>query len=93
MMKSIEKDSNAFGNFDIKYPKLRIKKNIKSIFELIWKEEILKYTKAETYITYKKYTKFEPYLHYVKNRKHRIVLTKLRLSDHNLEIKKAGENQ
>ena len=44
--------------------------------------------KLRTYAQFKHVIKFEPYLNMVKNIKHRIMLTKFRLSAHDLEIEK-----
>lgn len=43
-------------------------------------------TKADTFKSFKTRVKFEMYLEDVKNRKHRVAMTKLRTSDHNLMI-------
>ena len=48
--------------------------------------------KSRTYAQFKHVIKFEPYLNMVKNIKHRIMLTKFRLSAHDLEIEKGRYN-
>ena len=44
--------------------------------------------KLRTYALFKQVMKCEPYLRLVKNRKHRIMLSKFRLSSHDLEIER-----
>ena len=48
--------------------------------------------KLRTYAQFKHVIKFEPYLNMVKNIKHRIMLTKFRLSAHDVEIEKGRYN-
>ena len=50
-----------------------------------WKEKIAESNKADTYVKFKPDMKFESYL-YHNNRKERVMMTKLRLSDHKLMI-------
>ena len=48
--------------------------------------------KFRTYAQFKHLIKFEPYLNMVKNIRHRIMLTKFRVSAHDLEIEKGRYN-
>ena len=61
------------------------------IFQKQWKEKINQSTKADTYRQFKPEMKFENYL-YHKNRKWRVNMTKLRVSDHKLQIE-VGRHQ
>ena len=51
-----------------------------------WRTKVNACQKGETYRLIKDNIKYETYLHGVKNRKHRVAMTKLRVSDHNLMI-------
>ena len=44
--------------------------------------------KLRTYALYKQVIKYEPYLSLIKNTKNRIILSKFRLSSHDLEIER-----
>ena len=65
----------------------RLKENFKS--ELLNRLHLYgEGKKLRTYALFKQVVKCEPYLRPVKNRKHRIMLSKFRLSSHDLEIKR-----
>ena len=66
----------------------KTKKYVREEFDTKWKEYIKSYPKAFTYRTFKDRINMENYLTNITNRKHRVALTKLRLSDHNLMIEK-----
>jgi hypothetical protein len=55
------------------------------IFQKKWKEKLADSTKADSYALFKPDMKFESYL-YHNNRKERVMMTKLRLSDHKLMV-------
>ena len=59
---------------------------VKQICAERWKEKLRNCPKGATYQTFKDNIQFEKYLTCVRNRKHRVALTKLRTSDHNLMI-------
>ena len=50
--------------------------------------DMLKSSKADSYITHKHFPQFEVYFQEIKNNKHRRALTRLRLSSHQLMIEK-----
>ena len=68
--------------------KYKRKKHVKDALDRKWYNEILTYPKAEGYVCYKTNINFEFYLKVCKNRKERVMFTKLRLSDHCLQIEK-----
>ena len=70
--------------YDIPTNKLR--GIIHEIHQAKWMEGLNMSTKADTFKSFKTRVKFEMYLEDVKNRKHRVAMTKLRTSDHNLMI-------
>ena len=59
-----------------------------AFYNLVWKTEIAKLSKAESYLLYKGDIRLENYLFKIKNIKHRKALTRLRLSCHPLMIEK-----
>ena len=61
-------------------------------YEQIWKSELIKLSKAESYSLYKNSTKLEKYLILTKNQKHRKAISRFRLSCHPLMIEK-GRHQ
>jgi hypothetical protein len=76
--------SNPYENlFDISKEDQR--KFFYETFHDTWKTRIQQSTKADTYKQFKENMKFEPYLLH-KNRKERVTMTKLRCSDHKLQI-------
>ena len=62
------------------------------IFHDIWKSQLTESTKADTYVQFKPNMKVEPYL-YHSNRKERVMMTKLRISDHKLMIEVGRHNK
>ena len=61
------------------------------MFQNEWREKINQSTKADTYKKFKTEMKFEKYLNH-HNRKERVMMTKLRLSDHKLMIEEGRWN-
>ncbi len=61
---------------------------LKQNYHVFWNSYICDCSKALTYKTHKNRIFFEPYLQIITNRKYRRTLSKLRLSDHCLEIEK-----
>ena len=64
----------------------RIKDRLRTYYEKIWKDMLVKTNKSLVYCKHKSEFKMESYLTRVTNTSHRRALTKLRLSDHKLEI-------
>ena len=64
----------------------RIKDRLRTYYEKIWKDMLVKTNKSLVYREHKSEFKMESYLTQVTNISHRRALTKLRLSDHKLEI-------
>ena len=62
------------------------------IFHDTWKSRLAESTKADTYVRFKPNMKFEPYLLH-NNRKERVMMTKLRISDHKLMIEVGRHNR
>ena len=58
----------------------------------LWQQALADMSKADTYRSLKTDISLEKYLHLVRNHKHRIALSRLRLSSHNLLIEK-GRHQ
>ena len=69
-----------------------VQKQNDAFYKLVWKTEIAKLSKAESYLRYKDDIRIEEYLTKMKNIKHRKALTRLRLSCHPLMIEK-GRHQ
>ena len=69
---------NAFDAFAIKATN--------EIHQAKWVEDLSVSTKADTFKSFKTKVNFEKYLEDLKNRKHRVAMTKIRMSDHNLMI-------
>ena len=72
--------------------KKRVQKQNEAFYNQVWKTEIVKLSKAESYLRYKNSIRIEDYLTKIKNVKHRKALTRLRLSCHPLMIEK-GRHQ
>ena len=68
--------------------KYTLKKMINLNYDEKWKTDMLKSSKADSYITHKNFPQFEVYFQEIKNNKHRRALTRLRLSSHQLMIEK-----
>ena len=68
--------------------KNRVRKQNDAFYNEIWKTEIAKLFKAESYLLYKDGIHLEEYLTKIKNNQHRKALTRLRLSCHPLMIEK-----
>ena len=64
----------------------KINKAVRKIYDDFWWSEIIKSPKAAAYALFKNEVCFEEYLFQVKNTKHRNVLSRFRLSNHNLMI-------
>ena len=64
----------------------RIKDRLRTYYEKIWKDMLVKTNKPLVYLKHKSEFKMESYLTQVTYTSHRRALTKLRLSDHKLEI-------
>ena len=65
------------------------KKKIKELFHTSYEtsySQLANYPKARLYLSFKRKPTYETYLETVKDRKIRLQYTKLRLSDHNLEM-------
>ena len=62
-----------------------------AFYNIIWKTEIAKLSKAESYLLYKGDIRLENYPFKIKNIKHRKALTRLRLSCHPLMRKTSNE--
>ena len=80
---------------EINVSKSDISHKLKDKFKRDLLERIKSYQerkKLRSYAQFKHVRKFEPYLNVVKNIKHRIMLTKFRLSAHDLEIEKGRYN-
>ena len=69
-----------------KVSKFKLKLFLKNDYVRHWKARLRESTMASTYATHKQSYMMEKYLTVVKIRKHRVALSKLRLSDHNLHI-------
>ncbi len=67
------------------------KKELKQLYHTYWRSYINDCSKALSYKTYKSHIAFEKYLYLVPSRKNRRILSKLRLSDHCLEIEKGRQ--
>ena len=65
----------------------------KNCFNLLWKEEITKFPKADTFRQFKDSVKFERYLEDVRIRRQRVSLSKIRVSDHCLMIERGRYNR
>ena len=70
----------------LKYAHKRIKGRLRAYYEKIWKDTLFKTNKSLVYRKHKTEFKMESYLTQVTNTSHRRALTKLRLSDHKLEV-------
>ena len=70
-----------------------LKLKLSSSLESEWITEVKKQPKLRTYRTFKTLFKFEPYLCQVGNKNNKICLTKLRTSNHHLEIERGRYNK
>ena len=68
--------------------KTKLKKQRYNYYDELWKTDLLKLSKSESYRLYKSNICIDKYLDCVKNSKHRKALTRLRLSCHSLMIEK-----
>ena len=66
--------------------KRRIKKICYDKYDMFWQSKIMESPKAITYCKFKFNVSLENYLYQLKNIRHKIALTRLRLSNHNLLI-------
>ena len=76
-----------------KVSKFKLKLFLKNDNVRFWKARLRESTMATTYATDKHSYIMEKYLNAVKIRKHRVTLTKLRLSDHNLHIQSGRQTR
>ena len=83
--------ANPYENINAHLSRDKQKLLTKEIFRKKWKDKINQSSKADTYRQFKPDMKFEPYL-YHGNRKMRVNMTKLRVSDHKLQIE-TGRHQ
>ena len=86
--------NNKVGNI-VHQTKRKIKKLLESYYCSVWKDRLNQTNKSLTFRLYKENVTIAPYLLHVKNRKHRKAMSKLRLSDHNLDVEvgRHTENQ
>ena len=80
---------NHNENDIIKAKQKVLKQIVNQIFTENWRTKVNACHKGKTYRLIKNDINYEMYLHCVKNRKHRVAMTKLRVSDHNLMIEQA----
>jgi hypothetical protein len=76
------------NNFLEPKTKLELKRQVQQNYDNYWKENIQLLPKASSFITYKFNHEREKYLNLIKNSKHRVALSRLRLSSHQLMIEK-----
>ena len=72
--------------------KQEVKKQTNEFYDNIWKTEINKLSKSDSYLLFKNHIKLEKYTWVIKNPTHRKALSRLRLSSHHLMIEK-GRHQ
>ena len=73
--------------------KTDVKKNVCETYDQIWKTSINLLSKSDAFNSFKSEIKLEKYTHIVKNKKHRIALSRLRLSSHQLMIEKGRHHR
>ena len=78
--------NNKVGNNIVHQTKRKINKLLESYYYSVWKDRLNQTNKSLTFRLYKENVTIAPYLLHVKNRKHKRAMSKLRLSDHNLEV-------
>ena len=66
--------------------KRKIKIRLQNDYDRYWNYKIMESPKAISYSTFKHNVSLEKYLYKIKNIRHKIALTRLRLSNHNLRI-------
>ena len=76
------------NNFLEPKTKLELNRLVQQNYDNYWKENIKLLPKAPSFITYKFNHEREKYLNLIKNIKHRVALSRLRLSSHQLMIGK-----
>ena len=67
-------------------PKRKIKIMFQNDYDRYWKVKIMESPKAISYCKFKHNASLEKYMYTIKNVRHKIALTRLRLSNHNLRI-------
>ena len=77
---------NVTGKDLLNLSKKSSKKELKNSYEILWKNKLKTCTRGIYYLNFKQNIFYEKYLDHVSMRKTRIVLSKLRLSDHKLVI-------
>jgi hypothetical protein len=65
-----------------------ITKTLQNHYKNFWKLQILNSPKLDSYRTFKQDFYYEPYLDYISKQEHQIALTRLRVSQHDLEIER-----
>ena len=75
---------NVTGKDLLNISKKSSKKELKNSYEILWKNKLKSCTRGIYYLNFKQNIFYEKYLDYVSMHKTRIVLSKLRLSDHKL---------
>ena len=68
--------------------KIDIKNQVSLIYDEIWMHDINLLLKASSFLSYKTNIELEKYTFLIKNQKHRVALSRLRLSSHQLMIEK-----
>ena len=64
----------------------KLRNTIRAGFQELWKEQLNKFSKTDTFKQFKDKIQMESYMNDIKSRKVRVAWTKLRLSDHCLMI-------
>ena len=77
----------------LKMTKNQIKSTMKLSYKKIWKSRIQETGKGKLFTAIKKNISFEPYLTLAQTRNERILITKLRTSDHDLEIERGRHHR
>ena len=81
------------NNFLEPKDKIEVKNIVTQNYDNVWKDKIKLLSKASSFLTYKTNNELEKYLCLVKNRKHRVALSRLRLSSHQLMIEKGRHHK
>ena len=81
------------NNFLAPVNKLEVKNHVLQNYDVIWKRDINLSTKASSFLTYKVINELEKYTWLIKNHKHRVALSRLRLSSHQLMIEKGWHHK
>ena len=81
------------NNFLAPKNKIEAKNHILQNYDEIWERNINLSTKASSFLTYKTNNKLEQYTWLIRNQKHRVALSRLRLSSHQLMIEKGRHHK